>query len=267
MITYPFNYKRAKSVADAEALLKTSPEAKLLAGGQTLIAAMKMRLAQPSDLIDISGIKELNYILVTGDAVVIGAATTHYEVASSKEVAKAIPALAHLASVIGDPAVRHKGTVGGSVANNDPAADYPAAVLGLGATIKTSRRAIAADDFFQGMFTTALEDGEIITEISFPVPAKAAYKKFANPASRYAMTGAFVAKLKDGGIRVAITGAAPCVFRVPAMEAALAKTFTPDAVAKIAVDASNLNSDIHGSAEYRANLVTVMTKRAVADAA
>ncbi|MEI9992933.1 MAG: xanthine dehydrogenase family protein subunit M [Rhizomicrobium sp.] len=266
MIPYPFTYSRAKSVDDAVALLASAPEGKLLAGGQTLIAAMKMRLANPSDLIDISGIEELNYIRVSGGAVAIGAATTHCEVASSKEVAKAIPALTHLASVIGDPAVRHKGTLGGSVANNDPAADYPAAVLGLGATVKTNRRGIAADDFFQGMFTTALEDGEIVTEISFPVPQKAAYKKFANPASRYAMAGVFVAKFADG-IRVAVTGAGPGVFRVPQMEAALARSFTPDAVAKIAVDASGLNSDIHGSAEYRANLVTVMAKRAVAEAA
>ena len=266
MITYPFNYKRAKSVADAVKMLKNSPDGKLLAGGQTLIAAMKMRLANPSDLIDISGIKELNYIRVAGGAVAIGAATTHFDVANSAEVKKAIPALAHAASVIGDPAVRHKGTIGGSVANNDPAADYPAAVLALGATIKTNKRSIKADDFFTGMFSTALEEGEIVTELSFPIPEKSAYKKFANPASRYAMAGVFVAKFKDG-TRVAATGAAPCVFRVSAMEAALAKNFSPDAVAKIAIDASGLNADIHGSAEYRANLVTVMAKRAVAEAA
>ena len=203
MISYPFNYRRAQSVADAVAMLASASDGKLLAGGQTLIAAMKMRLANPSDLIDISTIKELAGIRVGADAVVIGAATTHFEVASSAAIAKAIPALAHLASLIGDPAVRHKGTLGGSVANNDPAADYPAAVLGLGATIKTDKRTIAADDYFQGMFTTALETSEIITEISFPVPAKAAYKKFANPASRYAMAGAFVAKLKDGSVRAA----------------------------------------------------------------
>jgi aerobic carbon-monoxide dehydrogenase medium subunit len=266
MITYQFAYRRAKSVAEAEALLRDAPDGKLLAGGQTLIAAMKMRLANPSDLIDISGIRELNYIRVGGGAVVIGAATTHYDVASSAEVKKAIPALAYLAGLIGDPAVRYKGTLGGSVANNDPAADYPAAVLALNATIKTNRRSIKADDFFTGMFSTALEDGEILTEVSFPVPEKAAYQKFPNPASRYAMAGVFVARFKDG-VRVVATGAAPCVFRVPAMEAALAKSFTPDAVAKIAVDANGLNSDIHGSAEYRANLVTVMAKRAVADAA
>ncbi|MEI9886787.1 MAG: xanthine dehydrogenase family protein subunit M [Rhizomicrobium sp.] len=266
MIPYPFTYKRAKSVAEAEALLQATPDAKLLAGGQTLIAAMKMRLANPPELIDISGIRELNYIRVAGGAVAIGAATTHFEVATSKEVAGAIPALAHAASVIGDPAVRYKGTLGGSVANNDPAADYPAAVLALGATIRTNRRSIKADDFFTGMFSTALAEGEIVTEVSFPVPLKAAYKKFANPASRYAMAGVFVAKFADG-IRVAATGAGPCVFRVPDMEAALAASFTADAVANIAVDAGGLNSDIHGSAEYRANLVTVMAKRAVAEAA
>ena len=267
MIPYPFTYHRAKSLGDAEALLAKAPEAKLLAGGQTLIAAMKMRLAQPSDLIDISGLKELSFIRTVGQTIVIGAGTKHSEVVSSAEVLRAIPALAHLAETIGDPAVRHAGSLGGSLANNDPAADYPAAVLGLGATIKTNKRSIAADDFFTGMFSTALEDGEIVTEIAFPIPEVAAYKKFQNPASRYAMAGAFVAKLKDGSIRVAITGAGPCVFRVPQMEAALAHNFTADAVAKIAVDASGLNSDLHGSAEYRANLVTVMAKRAVAEAA
>ena len=267
MIPYQFNYKRAGSIDEAVALLAATPEGKLLAGGQTLIAAMKMRLANPSDLIDISGIRELSYIRGGAGAVAIGAATTHWEVAASPEVRKAIPALAHTASVIGDPAVRHKGTLGGSVANNDPAADYPAAVLGLGATIKTNRRSIAADNFFQGMFATALEDGEIVTEVSFPVPLKAGYKKFANPASRYAMAGVFAAQFKDGSVRVAVTGAGPCVFRVPEMEAALAKNFTPDAVANIAVSADGLNADIHGSAEYRANLVTVMAKRAVAEAA
>jgi carbon-monoxide dehydrogenase medium subunit len=198
--------------------------------------------------------------------VAIGAATPHFEVATSAEVAKEIPALAHLASIIGDPAVRYKGTLGGSVANNDPAADYPAAVLALGATVKTDRRSIAADDFFTGMFSTALEEGEIVTEVSFPVPEKSSYKKFQNPASRYAMVGVFAAKTKDG-VRVAVTGAAPCVFRVPAMEAALAGDFSAAAIAGIAVEADGMNSDIHGSAEYRAHLVGVMAKRAVAEAA
>jgi carbon-monoxide dehydrogenase medium subunit len=266
MITYPFKYKRAKSVAEAEALLKGAPEAKLLAGGQTLIAAMKMRLASPSDLVDISGLKELSYIREANGAIAIGAATTHFEVATSPIVTRSIPALAHLASIIGDPAVRHKGTLGGSVANNDPAADYPAAVLGLGATIKTNKRSIAADNFFTGMFATALGTEEIITEVSFPIPEKASYMKFPNPASRYAMAGVFVARTKSG-VRLAVTGAGPCVFRVPAMEAALAKGFTPDAIAGIAIASAGLNSDIHGSAEYRAHLVGVMAKRAVAEAA
>ena len=265
MIPYPFQYHRASSLGDAEARLKTSPDARLLAGGQTLIAAMKMRLAQPSDLIDISGLKELSVIRTSGGAVVIGAGAKHFEVASAPEVLQAIPALADLAGSIGDPAVRHMGTLGGSLANNDPAADYPAAVLALNATVKTNRRTIAADDFFTGMFSTALEPDEIITEVSFPVPERAGYAKFPNPASRYAMTGVFVAKMKNG-VRVAVTGAGPCVFRVPEMEAALSANFSAAAVEKISVDPSGLNSDIHGSAEYRANLVTVMAGRAVAAA-
>jgi carbon-monoxide dehydrogenase medium subunit len=265
MIPYAFEYRRAASLKDAEALLGQSPDAKLLAGGQTLIAAMKMRLAQPSHLIDISGLKELDFIRASVDVVTIGAATKHFEVATSPDVNRLIPALAELAETIGDPAVRHLGTLGGSLANNDPAADYPAAALGLGATIRTNRRAIAADDFFTGMFSTALDDGEIITEVAFPVPERAGYAKFPNPASRYAMAGVFVAKTKSG-VRVAVTGAAPCVFRVPDMEAALARIFTPDAIAGIAVGADGMNSDIHGSSEYRAHLVTVMAARAVAAA-
>ncbi len=266
MIPYAFEYRRAASVADASALLAKSPDAKLLAGGQTLIAAMKMRLAQPSELIDISGLKELAFIRATESVITIGAATTHFEVADSRDVKRLIPALAELAESIGDPAVRYMGTLGGSLANNDPAADYPAAALGLGATIKTTRREIAADDFFTGMFSTALEDGEIITEVAFPVPERAGYAKIPNPASRYAMAGVFVAKTKSG-VRVAVTaGAAPCVFRVADMEAALNKNFTPDAIAGIQVNADDMNSDIHGSAEYRAHLVTVMAKRAVAAA-
>ncbi len=265
MIPYPFTYHRATSLSEAQALLGRSADAKLLAGGQTLIAAMKMRLAQPSDLIDISAIKELSFIRADKDAIAIGAGTKHFEAATSDTVMRAIPALAELAGSIGDPAVRHKGTLGGSLANNDPAADYPAAVLALGASVKTTKRTIAADDFFTGMFSTALDDGEIVTEVSFPVPERAGYAKFPNPASRYAMVGVFVAKTKDG-VRVAVTGAGPCVFRVPEMEAALAKSFAPGAIAGIAVDASDLNSDIHGSSEYRAHLVTVMAGRAVAAA-
>jgi carbon-monoxide dehydrogenase medium subunit len=266
MIPYSFTYKKAKSVADAEALLKGASEAKLLAGGQTLIATMKMRLANPPELVDISQIKELQVIRRDGNTLVIGAGTKHSDVATSADVRATIPALGDLAGMIGDPAVRHAGTLGGSVANNDPAADYPAAVLALNATIKTNKRSIKADDFFTGMFATALQDGEIITEIQFPIPERAAYMKFPNPASRYAMTGVFVAKTR-GGVRVAVTGAGPCVFRQPQMEAALAKSFTPDAIKGISVDASNLNSDIHASAEYRAHLTGVMAKRAVAAAA
>ncbi len=252
-------------MAEAEVLLSASPEAKLLAGGQTLIAAMKMRLARPSDLVDISGVKELSFIRANGNTLVVGAGTTHHQMATSLEVARAIPALAKLAGGIGDPAVRHVGTLGGSVANNDPAADYPAALLALGATVKTNRRSIGTDAFFTGMFSTALEDGEIVTEVSFPVPERAAYSKFRNPASRYAMAGVFVAQCK-AGVRVAVTGAGACVFRVPAMETALAGNFAPEAVDGILVDASNLSTDIHASAEYRAHLVTVMAKRAVAEA-
>ncbi len=265
MIPYTFKYHRATSLADAEAMLKKSAEAKLLAGGQTLIAAMKMRLAQPSELIDISSLTELDFVRAASDAIVVGAGAKHFEVAASPEVKRRIPALADLAESIGDPAVRHMGTLGGSLANNDPAADYTAAALGLGATIRTTRRQIAADDFFTGMFSTTLEDGEIITEVAFPVPERAGYAKFPNPASRYAMAGVFVAKTKSG-VRVAVTGAAPCVFRVPEMEAALGENFTPDAIAGIRMSAGDMNSDIHGSAEYRAHLVTVMAKRAVAAA-
>lgn len=262
MIPYVFQYKRAKSLDDAVAMLAASPEAKLLAGGQTLIAAMKMRLANPPELIDISGLKELSFIRRGDGALVIGAGTKHHDVATSVEAKRAIPALAYLAEMIGDPAVRHMGTLGGSVANNDPAADYPAALLALSATVKTNKRGLSADEFFTGMFSTALDEGEIIADISFQIPESAGYAKFRNPASRYAMAGVFVAKSKSG-VRVAVTGAGSCVFRVPEMEAALAANFGPDAVASIAIPHDNLNSDIHGSAEYRAHLVTAMAKRAV----
>jgi aerobic carbon-monoxide dehydrogenase medium subunit len=266
MIHYPFNYRRAASLKEAQALLAANADAKLLAGGQTLIAAMKMRLAQPSDLIDISGLAELAFIRVAQDRVTIGAGTTHAEVGTSAEVARAIPALAALAYSIGDPAVRHMGTLGGSLANNDPAADYPAAAMALDATVKTTRREIAAEDFFTGMFSTALDESEIVTEVAFRIPKRAGYAKFPNPASRYAMAGVFVAELDGGGMRVAVTGAGPCVFRLAGMEAALAGSFTPDAVARIAVDPAELNSDLHGSAEYRADLVRAMARRAVMDA-
>jgi carbon-monoxide dehydrogenase medium subunit len=262
---YSFNYQKTKSVADAAAALGKNADAKLLAGGQSLIAAMKLRLAQPAQLVDLGDVAELRGIKVDGGAVTIGAMTRHAEVASSADVKKAIPALAALAGNIGDRMVRNMGTLGGSVAHNDPAADYPAAVLGLNATVVTNKRKIAADDFFKGMFETALQAGEIITAVSFPVPKRAAYMKFKNPASRYAMVGVFVADTA-GGPRVAVTGAGSGVFRVPDMEKALATKFAPESVANIAVKSSGLNSDIHASAEYRAHLVTVMAKRAVAAA-
>jgi carbon-monoxide dehydrogenase medium subunit len=261
---YDFAYYKPSTVADAVKLL-ADPEAKAIAGGHTLIPALKHRLNRPSALVDLSGIAELKGIRREGNAIVIGALTRHIEVATSAEVAAAIPALAYLASHIGDLQVRNRGTIGGSVANNDPAADYPAAVLGLGATVQTSKRSIAADDFFLGMFTTALEPDEIVTAISFPIPEKAGYAKMKNPASRYVMVGAFVSKGPQG-VRVAINGAGPCVFRQKEMEAALAANWSPEAVAGIRQSPEGLNNDIHGSAEYRAHLVTVMAKRAVAAA-
>ena len=235
---------------------------KYLAGGQTLIPTMKQRLAAPKVLIDISRIASLDFIHDAEGTLAVGAGTTHAEVAASSIVAKAIPALAALAGHIGDPAVRHKGTLGGSIVNNDPAADYPAALLALGAHVKTTRRTISADDFFTGLFEAALEEGELVTDVSFPVPRRAGYAKFPNPASRYAMVGVFVAQF-DKGARVAVTGAGPCVFRVPAMEAALTRSFAPASLAGIAVPPEGLNADLFGSAEYRAHLITVMAKRAV----
>ena len=262
---HAFNYHKVSSVADATAKFAASDDARLLAGGQTLIAAMKMRLSAPADVIDLGGIAELRGIKVESANVTIGAMTTHATVAASKEVAKAIPALALLAGSIGDPMVRNMGTIGGSVANNDPAADYPAALVGLGATVITSKRKIAADQFFTGMYETALEPGEIIISVSFPVPKRAGYIKFKNPASRYAMVGVFVAE-SASGLRVAATGAGPCVFRIPEMEKALGKSFTTEALKGIKVPSDNLNTDIHATAEYRAHLVTVMAQRAVEQA-
>jgi|SRR5579871_4580692 len=259
---YAFRYSTASSVADASARLNGNQESKLLAGGQTLIASMKLRLTSPAELVDLANVKELRGIKVDGSSVTIGAMTRHAEVARSAEVQKAIPALAALAGGIGDRMVRNMGTLGGSVANNDPAADYPAAVVGLNATIQTDKRKIAADDFFKGMYETALQQGEIITSISFPIPKRAAYMKFRNPASRYALVGVFVADTQ-GGPRVAVTGAGPSVFRVPQMEKALAAKFAPESVAGISIPAEGLNSDLHAQADYRAHLVTVMAKRAV----
>jgi aerobic carbon-monoxide dehydrogenase medium subunit len=262
---YDFNYHKATSVADAAARIAAAADGKLIAGGQTLIAAMKLRLAAPSDLIDLRGIAELAGIRTESGQLVIGAMSTHAQVAASAEVQKAIPALASLAGGIGDRMVRNMGTLGGSVANNDPAADYPAAVLGLDAIVVTDKRRIAAADFFTGMYETALAAGEIITSIAFPVPRRAAYVKFRNPASRYAIVGVFVAQTAKGA-RVAVTGAGPGVFRVTDMEAALDRKFAPEAVADVKVAADDLSSDIHASGEYRAHLVTVMAKRAVEQA-
>ena len=259
---YDFAYHRPKTLAEATAALKGKPEARALSGGMTLIPTLKQRLAKPSDVVDLNGIKDLAGIKVDGAGVTIGGMTRHADVASSADVKKAIPALAYLAGHIGDPQVRNRGTMGGSVANNDPAADYPAAVVGLGATVTTNSRTIKADDFFKGLFETALEDGELITSISFPKADKTGYMKFPNPASRYAMVGVFVAKT-GSGVRVAVTGAGPCVFRVKAMEDALAKNFSSAAIKDIKIPADGLNSDIHGSAEYRAHLVNVMARRAV----
>jgi carbon-monoxide dehydrogenase medium subunit len=258
---YAFAYERPTSVADVAAKLSAGGQA--LAGGQTLIASLKQRLAQPESLIDLAAIPELSGIRKEGNTVIIGAMTRHETVADSADVKAVIPALAALAGGIGDRQVRAMGTMGGSVANNDPAACYPSAVLALGATVQTNKRKIAADDFFQGMFTTALEPGELITAVHFPVPKKAAYAKFRQPASRFALVGVFVAQMADGSVRVAITGAGNGVFRHAGLEAALSKNFAPEAVEGVAIDAGELNADLHASAAYRAQLVKVQTQRAV----
>ncbi len=262
---YSVNYHRASSVADAAKLIKNG-EAKFMSGGMTLIPAMKTRLAAPSDLVDLGHIPELKGITVSGQTVTIGAGTTHYQVANDQQLKKVCPALAELAGMIGDPAVRYKGTIGGSIANNDPAADYPAAMLGLGATIVTNQREIPADEFFVGLFETALNEDEIITAVTFTAPAKAAYQKFRNPASRYAIVGVFVARGAEG-VKVAVTGAGDDgVFRSTQIEEALANTFDASALEGVTVPSDSLMSDIHASAEYRASLIGVMAKRAVAAA-
>ena len=261
---YDFQYAKAQSVSDAAARLKGTDGAKLLAGGMTLLPTIKLRLAKPPALVDLGTLADLKGIDVSGGNVTVKAMTRHADVARSAAVQKAIPALSQLAGGIGDVQVRHRGTIGGSIANNDPAADYPAGCLGLGATIVTTQREISADDFFVGLFTTALQPDEIITSVRFPVPERAAYIKFKNPASRYAIVGAFVSKSAKG-VRVAITGAGDGgVFRVPAMEQALARSFDAKVIEGIKVDQGSMLSDIHASSEYRAHLVGVMARRAVA---
>jgi carbon-monoxide dehydrogenase medium subunit len=261
---YAFTYHQPGNVSAAVALL--GDDAKLLAGGQTLLPTMKQRLASPAAIVDLGKISELSGISREGDAIVIGAMTRHADVATSAAVHQAIPALAALAGLIGDPAVRSRGTIGGSLANNDPAADYPAAALALGATIVTNQREIAAEAFFQGLFETALTDGEIIVKVRFPIPQKAAYEKFRNPASRFALVGVFVALAKDGP-RVAVTGAGSSgVFRAKALEAALGGNFVAAALKNSTIPATGLNTDIHADAAYRAHLIVVLAQRAVAAA-
>jgi carbon-monoxide dehydrogenase medium subunit len=263
---YAFTFHRPQTVRQAAGLLTKNPDAKLLAGGQTLLPTMKLRLAGPPQIIDMSLIEGMSGIELSGRSLTIGAMTRHNEVNSSPVVAQAVPVLAKLAGMIGDPAVRHMGTIGGSIANNDPNADYPAACLGLGAIIITNKRRIKADDFFTGMFSTVLEPAEIITKVSFPIPKKAAYQKFRNQASRFALVGVFVSK-RGSDIRVAVTGAgANGVFRVPSFEEALKKRFSPKSLEGMSIPADGMNSDIHGSAEYRAHLVGVLARRAAADA-
>ena len=260
---YDFDYRQAKSVAEAASLLADTG-GRPLAGGQSLVAAMKLRLAQPGTLVDLSAIPDLKGVRKEGERLLIGAMARHAEVADSAVVKQAIPALAKLAEGIGDRQVRNMGTIGGSIANNDPAADWPAAVLALGATVNTNRRAIAADAFFKGLYETALGPDEIITSVAFPLPRQAAYVKFPNPASRFALVGVFVARMGDGSVRVAVTGAASSVYRATPLEDALKRNFTADAAKAVRIDAKGLNNDLHGSPEYRAHLIAVLASRAVA---
>ena len=263
---YNFTFHRPSTVRQAAGLLARNPDAKLLAGGHSLIPVMKQRLAQPSALIDLSKVEGLAGVELKGRSVVVGAMTRHADVANSPVMQQALPGLAMVPGSIGDPQVRNRGTIGGSIANNDPNADYPAACLGLGATIITNKRRIAADDFFTGMFSTALEEGEIIVKISFPIAKKAAYEKFKHPASGFALVGVFASK-RGSDIRVAVTGAgANGVFRVPTFEEALKKRFSPKSLEGLTIPAAGMNADIHASPEYRAHLVSVLARRAVAKA-
>lgn len=257
---YAFTLERPATVADAAKLAAAG--GKLLAGGQTLLASMKLRLAAPEQLVDLGGIKELTGIKKEGNAFVIGAMTRHLDVGANPEIKAAFPALAWLADHIGDRQVRAMGTIGGSVANNDPSACYPSAVLGSGATVITNTREIAADDFFQGLFATALEEGELITAIRFPIPKRAAYEKLRQKASNFPLVGIFVTQ-GDAGVRVAVTGAGNGVFRHKGLEEALTKSFTPEAAAGVKIEADELNSDLHATAAYRANLISVLTQRAM----
>lgn len=262
---YEFTYSKASSLDDATSQFGTAEEGKYMSGGMTLLPTLKQRLARPSNVIDLADVPDMAGIEVSGGIVSIKAMTRHAAVAASADVQGAIPALAKLAGGIGDPMVRNRGTIGGSIANNDPAADYPGSVVGLGATIHTNKREIAGDEFFLDLFETALEEDEIITKVTYPVPDRAGYMKFPNPASRYCIVGVMVSQ-KGSEIRVGVTGAGACAFRVPEMETALASSFTPAAVADIKIPDGDLNGDIHASSEYRAHLVTIMAKRAVAEA-
>lgn len=258
---YNFEYYKPNNTTQAIELLGTNEENQLLAGGMTLIPALKHRLASPSSLIDIGGITELRGIQLSGDQIIVGATTRHADVATSEIVSAHLPALGYLAGTIGDPQVRNRGTIGGSIANNDPAADYPAAVLGLGATIVTNRREIVGDKFFLGIFETALEDDEIVEAVRFPIPLKAGYSKHPNPASHYAIVGVFIAKMPQGDVRVAVTGAGSCVFRISEMEETLTHSLEPQSIVNVRVSPNELNEDIHASAAYRAHLINVMARR------
>lgn len=262
---YEFTYQRASSLSEAKEIYGSSDEAKYMSGGMTLLPTLKQRLARPSHVIDLGGLNDMSGVIIDGDMVTILARTPHAHVASNPELQRVLPALAKLAGGIGDPMVRNRGTIGGSTANSDPAADYPASIVGLGATVYTDRRQISGDDFFLDLFETALEEGEIITKVTYPIPDRAGYMKFPNPASRYCIVGVMVSQ-KGSTVRVGVTGAGACAFRVPEMETKLMSEFSPDAVAEVKIAADDLNEDIHASAEYRAHLVTVMAKRAVVEA-